>query len=134
MKKILYTFLFLILVGCGSTSFQFYGGPALPQNKTATISLWTDTGTIDEKYRLSELKISLVSIDGKEVLTNDSVSILPGDYSVDVKCQMNIFESIKTFSIRAEAGKNYAIIAIGKSDECDFKKLSLLSNGRFVEF
>lgn len=133
MKKILSIFLILILVGCGSTSVKFYDGPELPQNKTATISLWTDTRTIDEKYRLSELKISLVSINDKKVVINDSVSILPGDYSVDIKCQMNMFESIKTFSIQAEAGKNYAIIAIGKSDECNFKKLSLLSNGRFIE-
>ena len=133
MNKVISVLSILVLSGCGATAVQFYDGPARSKSETAVISFWTDTGTIDEKFSLSALRINSTSINDKAVETNNAISVLPGSYSVDVKCSLGQFEKITTFEVKADANNNYAIIAIGSGDECDFKKLSVLSNGKFTE-
>lgn len=134
MKKLYAILCVLIIPACGSTSVKHYDGPVRSSSETATISLWTDASKIDEKLSPSELKIISSSLNGEDILTNNAISVLPGNYSFVARCTLLDYSKTATFEIAVEPDKNYAVIAVGKGNKCDFKKLSLVvDNARFVE-
>lgn len=134
MKRIFSAILLIGLSGCSSTPVNYYEGPTRSSNETATISLWTDHNESKGDFFPADLGIKLVSVNETPFTTNESISILPGDYTVKVMCTFKGESNQKVFKIDAKATKNYAIITYVSESMCKFKNLNLLiNNERFEE-
>ncbi|EGM78014.1 hypothetical protein Rhein_1831 [Rheinheimera sp. A13L] len=134
MKKIILSLVSFGLAACGMTTLQHYPGPAKTNNEVAILSMWLDNPDYKGDFYPADLKVSSHSINGELLQSNEQIAVLPGEYSFKVKCDYKGAVKYHTYQIRAEAGKNYAVLVYAKENECQFQKLNLLiNNERFEE-
>jgi len=96
--------------------------------------MWVDNPHHKGDFFPADLKIYSESINGNLTQGQSQISVRPGDYDFKVKCDYKGNISFNTYHIKAEAGKNYAVIVYPEKNKCQFKKLNLvINNERFEE-